>query len=240
MFRLGLRASSSQICRAKHRRTFGQSVAMGSRSADATPAISLDPFAARNFVEPGQDPQGKACIAFDKVEFTARVNAWYESCLAAGEDPLRAGYAPFCKHIFMPNFVDTLSDSVLSITEANIALLKSAYVSRTERELPVLTRWFPREMVKSQVRHARFLDVILYSREQIIKEKAARGETTDSDAPWGIVSVKPQGIDSEIPMEPITMMRNALGREHGGSGAPLDEEAYKQSVEFWDNHARVQ
>jgi len=29
-------------------------------------------------------------------------------------------------------------------------------------------------------------------------------------------------IDSEIPMDPITIMRNALGKEEGGSGVKLD------------------
>jgi hypothetical protein len=29
------------------------------------------------------------------------------------------------------------------------------------------------------------------------------------------------------------MMRNALGKEHGGSGVVLEQEKYKKSVEFW-------
>ena len=33
-----------------------------------------------------------------------------------------------------------------------------------------------------------------------------------SDAPWGIISVKGQLCDYELPMQPITVMRNALGR----------------------------
>jgi hypothetical protein len=41
----------------------------------------------------------------------------------------------------------------------------------------------------------------------------------------------------EIPMAPITMLRNALGVEEGGSGVPLDREAYRQSVAFRDAHA---
>lgn len=42
------------------------------------------------------------------------------------------------------------------------------------------------------------------------------------DYDWGVVSIKPQNLDHEIPMDPITMMRNALGKEEGGSGVPLD------------------
>ena len=40
-------------------------------------------------------------------------------------------------------------------------------------------------------------------------------------------------------MKPITMMRNALGIEEGGSGVPIDREAYKKSVDFWSNNATV-
>ena len=33
-------------------------------------------------------------------------------------------------------------------------------------------------------------------------------------------------INYEIPMNPITMMRNALGKSEGGSGVPLEREKY--------------
>ena len=41
----------------------------------------------------------------------------------------------------------------------------------------------------------------------------------------------------EIPMAPITMMRNALGVAEGGSGVPLDRRAYSRSVAFWSANA---
>ena len=66
-----------------------------------------------------------------------------------------------------------------------------------------------------------------------------RGEDAPSEAPWGIISVKAQDVDREIPMQPITMMRNALGKEEGGSGVPLDRAKYAESVEFWRDHAPV-
>lgn len=78
------------------------------------------------------------------------------------------------------------------------------------------------------------------SREQIRKETAAMGkEGTQSEAPWGIISVKSQDVDHEIPMQPITMMRNALGKEEGGSGVTLEREKYLESVKFWEEHAPV-
>lgn len=56
---------------------------------------------------------------------------------------------------------------------------------------------------------------------------------------YGIVSIKPQSVDYETPMSPITIMRNALGVNEGGSGIPLDREAYMKSVQFWQKHAAI-
>ena len=61
----------------------------------------------------------------------------------------------------------------------------------------------------------------------------------DVDYDYGIVSVKPQDVEYETPMQPITMMRNALGKEHGGSGVALDREKYNQSVQFWSKYATL-
>jgi hypothetical protein len=41
----------------------------------------------------------------------------------------------------------------------------------------------------------------------------------------------------ETPLAPITMMRNALGVEEGGSGVPINRDAYRRSVAFWNQHA---
>ena len=46
----------------------------------------------------------------------------------------------FCKHIFVPNFANVLSN-VVEITEDNKALVESGYEARTEKELAVLTRY---------------------------------------------------------------------------------------------------
>ena len=68
------------------------------------------------------------------------------------------------------------------------------------------------------------MDLILYSKEQVQKEVEAMGNTDpnkDVDYDFGIVSVKPTDVDYETPMDPITIMRNALGKEEGGSGVTL-------------------
>ena len=49
------------------------------------------------------------------------------------------------------------------------------------------------------------MDIILYSREQLLKEYEAMSTKGDGaalpDAPWGIISVKAQDEDHETPMQ---------------------------------------
>ncbi|MBD8524646.1 DUF3228 family protein [Pseudomarimonas arenosa] len=136
------------------------------------------------------------------------------------------GYAPFCKLYVYYNWTSTRCLTV-SITDDNRHLLRSDYEARSKSELPVLVRWF--EGVEPPI--ADYLIVILYSREQMAKE----GTPVDTD--WGIVGCMYTAEPEETPMAPITMMRNALGVEEGGSGVPIDREAYRRSVAFWQTHA---
>lgn len=136
------------------------------------------------------------------------------------------GYAPFCKLHVHRNWTSTRCLTV-PITEANRHLLRSDYEARNSDELPVLVRWF--EGIEPPV--ADYLVVILYSREQMMKEGAP------IEADWGIVGCMYTSEPDEIPMAPITMMRNALGVEEGGSGVVIDREAYRRGVEFWRTHA---
>jgi hypothetical protein len=67
-----------------------------------------------------------------------------------------------------------------------------------------------------------------------------RTDYADGEWEYGIVSVKPQLEDYELPMNPVTMMRNALPLSEGGSGKPLNRDEYAQSVAYWQKHAVVQ
>lgn len=151
------------------------------------------------------------------------------------------GYAPFCKLIAVPNFTNARVGS-LPIDVSNYQYLRSGYSARTEKELPVMTRWF--ELPVSAPK-ATYLIVVVYSKEQIDKEADAEskkdGFTSNSnfDADWGVVAILGQTHLDEEPMQPITMMRNALGVAEGGSGVPIDREKYKASVEFWSKNAVV-
>lgn len=136
------------------------------------------------------------------------------------------GYAPFCKLHVHRNWTSTKCLSV-PITDDNRHLLRSDYEARNSDELPVLVRWF--EGLVPPV--ANFLIPILYSREQLAKE----GSPIDAD--WGVVGCIYTMEPEETPMAPITLLRNALGVEEGGSGVPIDREVYRQGVEFWRTHA---
>ena len=169
------------------------------------PTFVLDQFCLRQF----DDSQYAGTrLDYDKASFVAKVNSMFVS----GECPLVDGYAPFCKHVFIPNFTSARGNT-LEITPQNEALLRSGYEARTDQELPVLGRWFPADTAPQPL-VAAFLDVILYSREQIRKEAAAMpmGQREDAEeAPWGIISVKAQDVAYELPMQPITVRGGGPG-----------------------------
>jgi hypothetical protein len=152
-------------------------------------------------------------------EFERRLN---------GQAPLEVlpGYAPFCSLHVHRNWTATRCLAV-PVTDGNRHLLRSDYEARNDSELPVLVRWF--EGVEPPV--ARYLIAILYDRAQLAREG------TPIDADWGVVGCMYTMERRETPMAPITMMRNALGVDEGGSGVPVDREAYRRSVEFWRSHA---
>ncbi len=190
-----------------------------------SPAIALTPFAARNW-EPGESG-----TRIKGISQKALVDAC-NSAIAGGAE-LVAGYAPFCKHLFLQNDTPTAC-GFAPITDENRPMLHSGYAARRKGELPVLERWF--EGVKPPV--AAYLDVILYSHAQLLVEAEAFPE----DVPvcdWGIVSIMGTLTPEEPPMPPITQLRNALGPEEGGSGVAIDRAAYARAAGFWNDHAAV-
>lgn len=72
----------------------------------------------------------------------------------------------------MPNFAD-VECGYTEINESTYPLIESCYEARKENELAVLIQYIDRK--KIQPPKAKFLDIILYSREQIIKENQAMG-----------------------------------------------------------------
>lgn len=209
-------------------------------------SVVIDPFCFRQFSEHESSHKYSGTI-FHNIsikQFEDIVNERFQ------ETSLKDGYAPFCKHIFIKNdFLISPNDNnikvnALSITKENEHLLRTRYEARNDKELPVLTRYFPKEHIQNNIElpTATYFDIIMYSREQIQKENSAQdhhGIQEHNDKPWGIVSIKAQDLDNELPMNPITAMRNALGVEEGGSGIPLNREAYMDAVNYWKDRAII-
>jgi len=93
--------------------------------------ILLDPFCYKQF----EKAAGSNFIDLDRLEFTARVNEFYE---ANGPSSLKDGYAPFCKHLFIPNTFTNVASACTAITPENQQFLRSGYEARRANELAVL------------------------------------------------------------------------------------------------------
>ncbi|KAI2502214.1 Protein of unknown function (DUF3228) [Fragilaria crotonensis] len=151
--------------------------------------VVIDPFCYRQFAENESSKSYSGTVFENSMEdFCRIVNERYS------EESLQEGYAPFCKHLFLVNDFTDAKVNVLPITKENEHLLRSRYEARNDKELPVLTRSFPRELLMTtsdapSLPTAKYLDLILYSREQIEKENAAQGQGNDASrkAPWGFV-----------------------------------------------------
>ena len=189
--------------------------------------VAITEFALRNW-EP--DASGTRMLGIAPDALVTRCN----SALAGGAE-LVPGYAPFCKHLFLANDTPTRC-GFAPISDENRHLLKSGYRARREGERAVLERWFE----GMEAPFAEWFDVILYSHTQLVAEATDfPEEQAVPDCDWGIVSIIGTLVPEEPPMPPATQIRNALGREEGGSGRPIDSEAYDRAVAFWDRHAAV-
>ena len=208
-------------------------------SSDTPKRLILDTFAYRSF----DKTYRKNYIDYSKENFLAEINK-----LLISYTQFKDGYAPFCKHLFIKNFVPNFKPNYVPITGQTEKLIKTCYETRQQNELPVLSRYIPLDsLTEVDIPDAKYLDIILYSKEQIIKEKIAMKESQEEitalsniDFEYGIIAIKPQDVDYELPMLPITMMRNALGVDQGGSGVQLEREKYMESVAFWEKNVIIQ
>ena len=116
--------------------------------------IILEPFCHKQF----DKKAGSLFIDFPMEEFTDRCDQFYKD----HPDALKDGYAPFCKHLFIPNFTTAITGCI-EITPENQQYLRSGYEARRENELAVLCQWL--DISKFTPKKAEFLDIILYSRE---------------------------------------------------------------------------
>lgn len=200
--------------------------------------VGMNSFAIRQFLE---GYKGSYIPGIDPRDFLRNVNNY----ILENNPRLVDGYADFCKHIFIPNFTEA-KQSIVRITDENEKYINTGYISRRKEEVPVLSRWFPNySPPASRLTKSKYLDIILYSKEQCDKERCAVNSNTEDildenemSPDWYIISIKAQDEDYEVPMEPITILRNTL-IEEGGSGVPFDRNKYLESVRYWKEHAIV-
>lgn len=126
----------------------------------SVPDIALDEFALRQFSDPNYAGT-KLSISTEK--FMQHVHGYYAERKHIQDEfndapVLVDGYAPFCKHIFMPNFMDDVRDGAVEITSDNEHLLRTKYEARRDDELPVLMRYFPGDKVDPA--ESKYLDLI--------------------------------------------------------------------------------
>ena len=112
----------------------------------------MDAFGLRQFNNP--DYTGTQ-VNYDPIVFEDKINEYYSS----GNYPLVDGYAPFCKHLFVPNFAN-IKCGYAKITDENKQYIQSGYEARKENELAVLIQWFDKIDVPPP--DATYLDIILY------------------------------------------------------------------------------
>ena len=216
------------------------------------PMIDYTNFVMRHFKE---DFKGTNLSKFDKGDLLDLINNAYDELFMIDVNPestteveLLDSLYPFCKYLVIPiEGVLDIPCKTKCIEPADYQFIEWDYSSRTPDELAVATRWlnlpkmFPRPKSK-------YLIAILYTREQLESEHLAQETEPDvtpvtfelhEDTEYGIVSLMGTIEPYPDPLVPITMMRNALGKEYGGNGTPIDRAEYDKSVEFWRHHILV-
>ena len=164
------------------------------------------------------------------TRITSHTATQFEETFGASDVVWVDGAEDFVKHVLVPNFTDARS-GVVEITHENEHMLCSGYEARKPEEMAVLTRWFPQSRVEAPL--ATHLEVILYSREQLLKE----GYVIETE--WGIVAILASMSAETSPPVPATQARNALGIQGGGNGAPIIPVQYAAGVAYWTRYALV-
>ena len=155
------------------------------------------------------------------------INYLYEKSFS-----IENGYADFCKLLFIPNNTEA-KPFYIKREPFVYPYIRTEYNARTKDELPVLIEY---AKIPWEVEKAKYLMVILYNKEQLEKEANSK---IDKNFEYGVVGIRPVNEMIEPPLPPITIMRNSLGVEYGGSGVKIDEKEYLKSVQFWSKNVMV-
>jgi len=115
-------------------------VMSASSSSSGSLPIRMDPFCLKQFQPAPSNGGQHIAIPCKPDEFVHKTNEYFSE---VGSSGLKDGYAPFCKHLFIPasRFPFQVACAYAPITEENKHKLESVYSARTDKELPVLTRF---------------------------------------------------------------------------------------------------
>jgi hypothetical protein len=161
--------------------------------------------------------------------------AQLEQLRKKAEDAIRTnkdkrGYADFVRVVSIKD--PSIMSPIVKITPQNEKFLKTEMTKRREGEEEYEHRFFDSKDVKGTPAH--HVDLILYTKEQLDKEKEAH-----TDADYDLISVNAEFSEKSVPISVETMKRNEKGPEFGGSGHKHSPEEYTVSESFWKDHAMV-
>lgn len=169
----------------------------------------------------------------------------------------------FCKYLYFKNTYPFVKRAVIKIDHTIYPYIQSGYSSRTAEELAVLSRWVVFPPNSYVLPTAEYIGLVLYTREQLLKEHHEQFPPEDYKVPitpwsdkgiavmgppefelteeceYGIVAIMGLGQPEMDPMPPITHLRNALGAAEGGNGVQIKRDEYEKSVKFWSEHIMV-
>ncbi len=151
-----------------------------------------------------------------------------EQEINAGKD--KQGYADFVRIVSIRD--PKILCSIAKITLENKKFLKTEKTKRREEEEEYEHSFFESKDVKGIPSH--HVDLILYTREQLEKEKEKH---TGSD--YDLISVNAEISEKGAPITPETMRRNIKGPDSGGSGHQHTKKEIAHSEDFWKDHALI-
>lgn len=123
--------------------------------------------------------------------------------------------------ILVPIPADKVMSGVVEVTEG--MPLVTSFIRRRPDEEPFIEAVAPGQPKLP----AKTAKIVLY-RHDVLEE----GNEASCDAEWEIVSLNASPVEGEMPMHPITMMRNMMVRP-GGTAATYTAEQFCEAIHFW-------
>jgi hypothetical protein len=143
-----------------------------------------------------------------------------------GEWQTSKEYPEICQHLFVENDFTTTLQGVVQVVPGMAIKEDMAVRNGTGREeKPFKVMWV--DASDTEVPKAKYLNLILYSREHLANE----GIDIESD--WGVVTVLGVPTLEQTPPKRSTLERNAESIEAGGNGFDVTPEQYDDSDSYW-------